>query len=60
MPRTARAAAYTPHQVQTKGLYGDTWVLVTSGPKGLAKLVSAHKAGKPFPETPPPPKPHKH
>jgi protein-disulfide isomerase/uncharacterized membrane protein len=43
-----------------KGLYGETWVLVTSGPKGLAKLVAAHKAGKPFPETPPAPKPHKH
>ena len=37
-----------------KGLYGDEWVAVSSGPKGVAKL-GAHKAGKPFPATPPPP-----
>ncbi len=43
-----------------KGLYGDQWVLVTSGPKGVAKLVAAHKAGKPFPASPPMPKPHNH
>ena len=54
------AGVHATPSLYLKGLYGDTWVLVTSGPKGLAKLVSAHKAGKPVPETPPPPKPHKH
>ena len=43
-----------------QGLYGDQWVLVGSGPKGVAKLVAAHKAGKAFPAVPPAPKPHKH
>lgn len=54
------AGVHATPSIYLKGLYGDTWVLVTSGPKGLAKLVAAHKAGKPFPETPPAPKPHKH
>ena len=43
-----------------KGLYGSEWVMVTGGPKAVAKLVAAHKAGSPFPETPPAPKPHRH
>ncbi len=43
-----------------KGLYGSEWVMVTGGPKAVAKLVAAHKAGSAFPETPPAPKPHRH
>ena len=43
-----------------QGLYGTDWVLVPGGPKAVAKLVAAHKAGKPFPAEPPAPKPHKH
>jgi protein-disulfide isomerase/uncharacterized membrane protein len=43
-----------------QGLYGTEWVLVPGGPKAVAKLVAAHKAGKPFPEEPPAPKPHSH
>jgi protein-disulfide isomerase/uncharacterized membrane protein len=44
-----------------KGLYADgTWVRVEGGPDVADKLVAAHKAGKPFPATPPQPKPHSH
>ncbi|MEC9391384.1 MAG: vitamin K epoxide reductase family protein [Myxococcota bacterium] len=43
-----------------KGLYGSEWVMVTGGPKAVAKLVAAHKAGMALPETPPAPKPHRH
>jgi protein-disulfide isomerase/uncharacterized membrane protein len=44
-----------------KGLYPDnTWVHVEGGPDVVEKLVAAHKAGKPYPATPPAPKPHNH
>ena len=44
-----------------KGLYADgTWVRVEGGPDVADKLVTAHRAGKPFPATPPQPKPHSH
>ena len=54
------AGVHSTPSLFLRGLYGDQWVLVSSGPKGVAKLVAAHKAGKPFPAEPPPFKPHKH
>jgi len=54
------AGVHSTPSLFLKGLYGDQWVSVSSGPEGVAKLVAAHKAGKPFPATPPIAKPHSH
>ena len=54
------AGVHATPSLYLKGLYGDEWVMVTGGPKAVAKLVAAHKAGKAFPDTPPAPKPHRH
>jgi protein-disulfide isomerase len=56
----AAAGVHATPSLFLKGLYGDDWVLVTGGPKAVAKLVKAHKAGKSFPAEPPAPKPHSH
>ncbi len=56
----AAAGVHATPSLYLKGLYGTEWVLVTGGPKAVAKLVAAHKAGKPFPAEPPAPKPHHH
>ena len=55
-----KAGVHSTPSLFLRGLYGDTWVLVSSGPKGVAKLVAAHKAGKDFPARPPKAKPHQH
>jgi len=54
------AGVHSTPSLFLKGLYGSDWVTVSSGPKGVAKLVAAHKAGKTFPTTPPKAKPHSH
>jgi len=56
----AAAGVHATPSLFLQGLYGSEWVLVPGGPKAVAKLVAAHKAGKPFPEEPPAPKPHSH
>jgi len=56
----AAAGVHATPSLFLRGLYGSQWVLVTAGPKGVAKLVAAHKAGKEFPAVPPAPKPHNH
>jgi protein-disulfide isomerase/uncharacterized membrane protein len=55
-----QAGVHATPSLFLRGLYGDQWVLVSSGPKGVAKLVAAHKAGKSFPAEPPAAKPHQH
>jgi protein-disulfide isomerase/uncharacterized membrane protein len=54
------AGVHSTPSLFLKGLYGDEWVSVSSGPEGVAKLVAAHKAGKVFPAQPPKAKPHSH
>lgn len=56
----AAAGVHSTPSLYLRGLYGSDWVLVTGGPKAVAKLVAAHKAGKAFPDEPPAPKPHRH
>jgi protein-disulfide isomerase/uncharacterized membrane protein len=56
----ASAGVHATPSLFLRGLYGNDWVLVTAGPKGVAKLVAAHKAGKPLPAEPPIAKPHSH
>ena len=36
-----------------KGVTGDEWIRVRGGPDELMALIEAHRAGTPFPETPP-------
>ena len=55
-----KAGVHSTPSLFLRGLYGDQWVLVSSGPKGVAKLVAAHKAGHAFPAKPPAAKPHQH
>ena len=55
-----QAGVHATPSIFLRGLYGEEWVSVTSGPKGVAKLVAAHKAGKAFPEKPPEARPHNH
>ncbi len=55
-----KAGVHATPSIFLKGLYGTEWVAITSGPKGAAKLIAAHKAGKEFPASIPEARPHHH